>query len=187
MIRTVQRPRSNAGYRCLHTCNRIINDLWGTIYYVVVDAEYRRRCLFYCVVENNYCHVYKIRRYPLGHDSLCQILIDLSKAFDCVDPAISMIKLQHLGIGPRANSWLNNRIQQSMVDKFHFSFRPGKTVFSQAPNVKMRNPLSPILGPILFSLYINGISNFVSLRSNGWKYSETRKANYWLCSQKTIV
>ena len=80
------------------------------------------------------------------------IFIDLAKAFDTVDHAILVKKLASIGLDSMACSWfqnyLTNRTQAITVGDVKSNFL----------EVRKGVPQGSILGPILFTIYINDIS-----------------------------
>ena len=86
--------------------------------------------------------------------------IDFSKAFDSVSLPKLMHKLSSYGLAGNLLScikvFLTNRFQRVRVGS---NFSVEKTVLSDVPQGSM-------LGPILFILFVNNISNFIGNTSN---------------------
>ena len=86
------------------------------------------------------------------------LLLDLQKAFDCVNHKILLHKLEAMGFGKTAISWLQ-------------SYLCGRTqcvqlgnVLSESLSVTCGVPQGSILGPILFLCYVNDMISWVSTK-----------------------
>jgi hypothetical protein len=101
------------------------------------------------------------------------VLLDLSKAYDSINHDLLLGKLRSLGVSPSALRWFYSYLtgRRQAVRMI------GSTLSSKLP-IKNGVPQGSILGPILFSLYINDLST-VSQHCNIESYVDV--PNYfWL-------
>ena len=86
----------------------------------------------------------------------CGVFVDLEKAFDTVNHKILLAKLDHLGINCSSNKWLtsylSNRSQCVTVNGVNSEYLP----------INCGVPQGSILGPLLFSIYINDMNKAFS-------------------------
>ena len=91
-----------------------------------------------------------------NHQSAAAVLMDLSKAFDCLPHNLLIEKLRAYGLAPDAinllSSYLSDRVQQVI--------RGSHT--STWENIIKGVPQGSILGPLLFNVFLNDIFFFVN-------------------------
>ena len=104
------------------------------------NFENAQHCLL-VVVEK--CHKVLDKRSYAGI-----LLTDLSKAFDCINPALLVTKLHAYGFSLESltiiQSYLTNQIQRV---KINFSF-------SEYSNIESGAPQGSISGPLFFNIFI---------------------------------
>ena len=87
-----------------------------------------------------------------SRDSHISIFADISKAFDCIDHAILLSKLAHYGLEGKSvalfSSYLSDRYQFVKINN----------VASDSTLIDIGVPQGSILGPLLFTIYINDIA-----------------------------
>jgi len=133
--------------------------------------------------------------------SAVSVFLDFSKAFDTVKHEVLIDKLEHLGVRGLVLRWfssyLSNRQQYVSVGGYN----------SSRSHIRMGVPQGSVLGPLLFLLYINDMSNssgklhFIHFADDTTVFMSGKEAdilidevnvelvhvNEWLCANRLVL
>ena len=85
------------------------------------------------------------------------LFLDLSKVYDTLDHSIIFKKLQEYGIDGNGLRWLRSYLSDR---KQRLSIvKAGRDIKSDIKSIKLGIPQGSIIGPLLFIIYINDLSN----------------------------
>ena len=102
------------------------------------------------------------------------VLVDLSKAFDCLPQDLLILKLEAYGLSKSALNLMHSYLsERKQCVKVGVNFRTWKNIYKSVPQ-------GSILGPVLFKIFVNDICNFVEesflynyVDDNTLSYSDT--------------
>ena len=92
-----------------------------------------------------------------NRESTAGVFLDLSKAFDTIDHHILLNKLDHYGIRGHSFNWVSSYLTNRM-QLVQFT-----SACSQPEPIVCGISQGSILGPLLFIIYINNLSNASNL------------------------
>ena len=87
-----------------------------------------------------------------NHKKVCLLTLDITKAFDTVCHQILLYKLYRLGLDWNSILWFTSYLQNRK------QFVKEKDKISDMKELKVSVPQGSILGPLLFSIYLNDLS-----------------------------
>ena len=124
-------------------------------------------------LTNIYNAIYE-KKFTIG------LFLDFSKAFDCIEHPILKIKLDNLGIRGKANELICNYLANRTQKVFYMNN------YSKPALIRHGVPQGSILGPLLFSIYVNDIIN-VSRALQQTLYADDGNSSLSGCNPDSLV
>ena len=103
------------------------------------------------------------------------VFLDLKKAFDTVDHSLLLTKLEHVGVRGHSLEWFNSYL----TNRYQFVYING--ILSEQDMIKCGVPQGSILGPLLFLIYINDLSNITDFATTRM-YADDTNMTFTACS-----
>ena len=156
--------------------NRLINYL--DRYNILFERQFgfRKR---HATIHNLITLTEKVRKDLDKGDFSCSVFLDLQKAFDSVDHAILLKKLEIYGIRGLPNKWF----QSYLMDRKQFVEIQGER--SSLSDIKFGVPQGSVLGPLLFLIYVNDLQNSI-IYSTAFIFADDTAINYANKSLKAL-